>query len=95
MAASNKATALKDSFINAIATEVGPEGMAAAGAFQNDKLAGKLGMKAGGDTASITYNADTNRETLLNDGINEKIFIKGGQEIRVPQASGGLVANRF
>ena len=51
MAASNKATALKDSYINAIAAEVGPEGMGAAGAFQNDNLAGKMGMKAGGDMA--------------------------------------------
>jgi len=95
MAASNKATALKDSYINSIAAEVGPEGMAAAGAFQNDNLAGKLGMKAGGDVASITYNADSDRVTLLNDGINEKIFIKGGEKVSVPQQSYNSVANPY
>lgn len=53
MASSEKAGALKDAFVNAIANELGEEAMAEAGAMENAKLAGKLGMKADGDQASL------------------------------------------
>ena len=80
MAASNKATALKDSFINAIAAEVGPEGMAAAGAFQNDNLANKLGMKAGGDLATVFADLDEGTVTGRNDGLPNVVITRAGEK---------------
>lgn len=81
MAASNKATALKDSFINAIAAEVGPEGMAAAGAFQNDNLAGKMGMKAGGDIATVFADLDEGTVTGRNDGLPNVVITRAGEKV--------------
>lgn len=87
MAASNKATALKDSYINSIATEVGPEGMAAAGAFQNDKLAGKLGMKAGGDIATVFADLDEGTVTGRNDGLPNVVITRAGEKVFKNDAS--------
>ena len=48
-----KAEKLKDAYIAGVADNLGTEGMAEAGAMENAKLAGKLGMEVGGEQAGI------------------------------------------
>ena len=54
------ATKLKDAYIAGIADTLGAEAMAEAGAMENAKLAGKLGMSLG-DQASIIQDYDNNQ----------------------------------
>lgn len=68
MASSEKAGALKNAFVNAIANELGGEAMAQAGAMENAKLAGKLGLDVG-DQASKIYDLKRNQVRETNDGI--------------------------
>ncbi len=72
MASSEKAGALKDAFVNAIANELGEEKMAQAGAMENAKLAGKLGMDVG-DQAGVMMDLPSGKVFSKNDGRN--IFI--------------------
>ena len=67
MASSEKAGALKDAFVNAIADELGGEAMAQAGAMENAKLAGKLGLDVG-NQATTFYDLPYGNVIYVNDG---------------------------
>ena len=67
MASSEKAGALKNAFVNAIADELGGEAMAQAGAMENAKLAGKLGLDVG-DQAGMLLDLPSGRVFGINDG---------------------------
>ena len=54
MASSEKAGALKNAFVNAIADNLGEETMAQAGAMENAKLAGKLGLDVGDQAGMLS-----------------------------------------
>jgi hypothetical protein len=85
MAASGKAQALKDAYVETIAREAGEEVMAEAGAANLADLAGKLGMKAAGDQASMIVGPKIGSITYINDGDPTKT---------VKTMSGGII-NRF
>ena len=78
MASSEKAGALKDAFVNAIADELGGEAMAQAGAMENAKLAGKLGLDVG-DQATVYADLDRGTLTGRNDGLPDVYITKGGR----------------
>ena len=80
MASSEKAGALKNAFVNAIADELGGEAMAQAGAMENAKLAGKLGLDVG-NQASVTFNIDDGMKTSRADGLDEATAIKNGKSV--------------
>lgn len=75
MASSEKAGALKDAFVNAIADNLGEEKMAQAGAMENAKLAGKLGLPVG-NQASVLMDLGNQYETYTNDG-DRNVYIRG------------------
>jgi len=103
MASSEKAGALKNAFVNAIADELGGEAMAQAGAMENAKLAGKLGLDVG-DTASIIYDPSAGKVHRYNNGDNRvsiydqqgnvnEVVERGGAETMYPLTNG--VPGRF
>ena len=67
MASSEKAGALKDAYVSAIADELGGEAMAQAGAMENAKLAGKLGLPVG-NQASVLVDLTEGTASQWNDG---------------------------
>jgi hypothetical protein len=79
MAASGKAQALKDAYIEGIAREAGEEVMAEAGAANLADLAGKLGMEQG-QQASELFDLDSQIVTRSNDG-DPHVYIKQGREM--------------
>ena len=93
------ATKLKDAYLSGIADTLGAEAMAEAGAMENAKLAGKLGMNAG-DLASITFDADNRKVTFMNDS-DPNLYVRSGgkyylagPEIRnSPELRGQNIAN--
>ncbi len=87
MAASGKAQALKDAYVEAIAKEAGPEVMAEAGAASLGDLAGKLGMEAGGPVASEVMDLDRRQVEYRNDGDNNVYYIRGGRMGTVPMST--------
>ena len=48
-----KAETLKNAYLSGVADTLGAEAMSEAGAMENAKLAGKLGMEAAGEQAAI------------------------------------------
>ena len=55
-----KAETLKNAYLSGVADTLGAEALAEAGAMENAKLAGKLGMEVGGEQASITFDPRKN-----------------------------------
>jgi hypothetical protein len=90
MASSEKAGALKDAFVNAIANDLGEETMAKAGAMENAKLAGKLGMEVNSPVATTDVNIMTGNQKMTNDGIQD-LILRGPQGAvvldRIPPAA--------
>ena len=72
---------LKNAYMAGIADTLGAEAMAEAGAMENAKLAGKLGMNLG-DMASVVYDLDQNKRVLINDG-DPNLYAKQGRDMVV------------
>lgn len=89
MASSEKAGALKNAFVNAISNELGEEAMAEAGAMENAKLAGKLGLDLG-DVAAVHYDLDRGEIFGKNDGDDSQWSHRGGKKYRMSRDSANM-----
>ena len=92
MASSEKAGALKNAFVNAIADELGGEAMAQAGAMENAKLAGKLGLNVG-DQAGVLIDLK-NRQYYAKNDHNPITIVTDGSKMNVSNR-GQAAANPF
>jgi hypothetical protein len=86
MAASGKAQALKDAYVEALAKEAGPEVMAEAGAASLGDLAGKLGMEQG-QQAGIIVDLKSGNSLARNDG-NPRFIISDGNNMQITKNAG-------